>query len=227
PAARHVKLYNSGSFFDRGAIPREDYGAIAGRMGCFERVIVESHPALVHEDCYAFASLLAGQLEVAMGLETAHPAVLAKLNKKMTLAQYASAAERLARRGIDLRSFILVQPPFLRREEALHWACRSIDFALECGATAVTLLPTRGGNGAMEELAQAGEFVAPSLRILEDALDYGVSLGRERIFADLWEMHRVAHCATCAESRRLRLARMNLEQVLLPRVGCEVCEARA
>src|SRR5277367_4890983 len=44
--ARQIKLYNSGSFFDRRAIPPEDFPAIADRVKSFERLIVESHPAL-------------------------------------------------------------------------------------------------------------------------------------------------------------------------------------
>ena len=32
PAARHIKLYNSGNFFDHQAIPPEDYAAIAERV---------------------------------------------------------------------------------------------------------------------------------------------------------------------------------------------------
>src|SRR5437870_4659618 len=47
PAARQLKLYNSGSFFDQGAIPSSDYAAIADRARRFDRVIVECHPALV------------------------------------------------------------------------------------------------------------------------------------------------------------------------------------
>src|SRR5262245_996249 len=76
PPARQIKLYNSGSFFDHQAIPPGDYEAIAERLHSFERVIVESHPALVNEDCAKFRGLLNGRLEVAMGLETAHPVVL-------------------------------------------------------------------------------------------------------------------------------------------------------
>src|SRR5204862_5478393 len=41
--ARHIKLYNSGSFFDPKAIPPEDFPAIAGSVHSFARVIVESH----------------------------------------------------------------------------------------------------------------------------------------------------------------------------------------
>ena len=74
--AREVKLYNSGSFFDRRAIPPEDYDAIADRVRAFERVIVECHPALVGDDCFRFGERLTGRLEVAMGLETVHPQIL-------------------------------------------------------------------------------------------------------------------------------------------------------
>jgi radical SAM enzyme (TIGR01210 family) len=91
PASRVIKLYNSGSFFDPHAIPVADYSAIARRLDQFERVIVESHPALIGENCFRFRDLISGQLEVAMGLETVHPEVLARLNKGMTLKQFSRA----------------------------------------------------------------------------------------------------------------------------------------
>ncbi len=68
-----------------------------------------------------------------MGLETAHPEVLAKLNKRMTLDQFSSAAKFLRRNEMDVRVFILVQPPYMPAAEALHWAERSLDFAMEHG----------------------------------------------------------------------------------------------
>ena len=86
-AARQIKLYNSGSFFDPRAIPPGDYEAIARRLNAFERVIVECHPALVGDACLRFRDLIHGQLEVAMGLETAHPEILERLNKRMTLTK--------------------------------------------------------------------------------------------------------------------------------------------
>src|SRR2546423_15263443 len=39
-SARQLKLYNSGSFFDRAAIPTEQHAPIAERIQSFERVIV-------------------------------------------------------------------------------------------------------------------------------------------------------------------------------------------
>jgi hypothetical protein len=94
--------------------------------------------------------LLSGSLEVALGLETAHPEVLEKLNKKFDLAQFARAAEFLAAERIALRVFLLVNPPFLDERAGLEWAVKSAEFAFACGAGAVALLPTRTGNGAME-----------------------------------------------------------------------------
>ncbi len=224
PAARHLKLYNSGSFFDRQAIPVADYPAIAARANGFENVIVESHPALVGELTLRFRDLLRGRLEVAMGLETVHPNILPRLNKRMTLPQFAAASEFLRAHGMDLRVFVLVKPPFLEEDEAGHWAARSVDFAFDCGATAVTLIPTRAGNGAMDTLERAGEFAPPRLKTLEDALVYGLSLQRGRVFADVWDVKPNGDCGECFSARVVRLRSMNLSQCVLPRVHCEVCE---
>jgi radical SAM enzyme (TIGR01210 family) len=221
--ARSVKLYNSGSFFDPRAIPPEDYEAIAACVRGFERVIVECHPAFVGERCVAFRKLLRGRLEVAMGLETTHPATLEKLNKRMTLEQFQAAAGFLRSHAINLRVFILVAPPFMKAEDSLYWATRSLDFAFNCEATAATLIPTRGGNGAMEALADAGMFAPPGLKTLEAAAAYGLGLRRGRVFADLWDVKRRSECPRCFDARVERLRAMNLRQTLMPPVHCGTC----
>jgi hypothetical protein len=222
-AARQIKLYNSGSFFDPKAIPVADHAAIAERVAGFERVIVECHPALIGETCVSFSDRIAGRLEVAMGLETAHPEILLRLNKRMSLEQFKCAAQVLQNNGIDLRVFILVKPPFMEEEEAFEWAARSLEFAFDCGAMAATLIPTRGGNGAMEELAGAGLFSPPRLATLEAAMAHGIAMRRGRVFADLWDVSRTASCKSCAQLRIARLHAMNLEQCVLPPVQCERC----
>ena len=58
PDVRHLKLYNSGNFFDIQAIPPEDYQDIASLLHGFETVIVESHPKLVTEKCLSFRDML-------------------------------------------------------------------------------------------------------------------------------------------------------------------------
>lgn len=221
---RHLKLYNAGSFFDPRAIPPAEHPEIAGLCAPFERVIVECHPAFVNESCLRFRDLLGeARLEVALGLETAHPGVLERLNKRMALPQFRRAAEFLRAEAISVRVFILVRPPWLSEAEGLEWAKRSLDFAFECGAEVCALIPTRAGNGAMEALAAAGEWEPPSLASLEAALDYGLRLGAGRVLADLWDIERFARCPACAPGRIPRLQRLNLTQQPEPPVRCGAC----
>jgi len=228
PKSRHIKLYNSGSFFDRKAIPREDYPAIANRVRAFERTIVECHPSLIGEACLKFRDLLPNQLEVAMGLETVHPDILDRLNKRMTLDQFSAAAEFLRNNGIDIRVFILVQPPFMRPAEALYWAQRSLDYAFACGVTAATLIPTRSGNGATDTLIAQGEFVPPRLEVMEKAAEYGLGVNKGRVFIDLWDVPASPdECSACHGQRMARLREINLTQQVLPPVMCARCEGRS
>jgi radical SAM enzyme (TIGR01210 family) len=225
PAVSRVKLYNAGSFFDPNAVPPEDHAAIAARLEGFVRVVVESHPALIGDACFRFADRVGGSLEVAMGLETAHAPTLARLNKGMTRDSFRRAAERLGRRGIALRVFVLVGLPFQPREVSLEWCRRSVGFAFDCGAAAVALIPTRTGNGALDELARRGEFLAPDLPMLERAAAEALSefASRGRVFADLWDLERLRGCADCFPERRARLERLNLEQTALQPVACASC----
>ncbi len=226
-SASQIKLYNAGSFFDPKAIPPEDFPAIAERVCGFDRVIVECHPALVGESAARFHDLLTHHaphttLEVAMGLEIADDAILAKLNKRMTLAMFRRAAEFLREHRIAMRAFIIVKPPFVRSEnDALDFAKRSVDFAFDCGATAVSLIPARFGSDELKALAASGDFAPPQLATLEAALDYGVALRRGRVFADLWDLEQFADCQECFPARRERLDRINLQQHPTARVVCE------
>jgi radical SAM enzyme (TIGR01210 family) len=171
--ARQIKLYNSGSFFDPKAIPVADSCGNRGACGRIRTGDRRVSSGACRRNCINFNDRIAGRLEVAMGLETAHPEILERLNKRMSLKQFEHAAQFLRNNNIDLRVFILVKPPFMEEEEALEWAARSLEFAFDCGATAATLIPTRGGNGAMEELAGAGLFSPPKLATLEAAWRMG------------------------------------------------------
>ena len=70
PPAKHLKLYNSGSFFDQRAIPEEDYMQIASLISGFETVVVESHPKFIGGNCLKFRDMLSSELHVALGGKT-------------------------------------------------------------------------------------------------------------------------------------------------------------
>lgn len=227
PPAQHIKLYNSGNFFDAKAIPRKDYPAIAQRVRPFQTVIVENHPKLCTTECARFRDLLeAPKLEIALGLETIHPEVLPALNKQMTLDDFARAVEFLLGNGIAVRAFILLKPPFLSEGEGVEWAVRSIEYAFSLGVECCSVILTRAGNGIMDRLRREGRFAPPTLSSAEQVLEEGLRLGRSRVFVDLWEIERFAHCRACGAARRERLHRMNLSQEILPGIPCE-CEEGA
>ena len=249
PPARQIKLYNAGSFFDPAAIPPSEDDGIAELVAGFDRVIVEAHPGFLTgayaERCLRFRDRLRDfrlkaeatqpvrgrprgfrlqaevpQLEVAIGLETAHPPTLARLNKRMTIDSFRRAANFLRDHDIDLRVFVLLNPPFLCGTEAVEWACRSLDMAADCGATACSVIPTRSGNGAMDALGDA--VVRPRLPALERVVEYGVALSRLRVFADLWDVGQFFDC-DCSALRRDRLQQINRTQTLPADVPCERC----
>ena len=230
---RHLKLYNSGSFFDARAIPPVDHEEIARLAAPFHKVIVECHPHLIDERCLRFRDLLlenvpAGsepRLEIAIGLETANPEVLNKLNKGFGLPGFEKAARFLQKNEIGLRVFLLVQPPFLPVSEVRDWTLRSVNYARANTSAVISLIPTRGGNGAMEELQTQGLFTPPSLATLEECQQEALNAanGETIILADTWDLQPFATCEDCREERVARIGRINLSQSWCPAVACSQC----
>ncbi|MEX0725761.1 MAG: radical SAM protein [Planctomycetaceae bacterium] len=226
PPASHIKLYNSGNFFDRAAIPADDYDEIIASIAEFETVIVENHPKLCGPACIEFRNRLGGaEFEIAMGLETIHEPTLARLNKQMTADDFRRATEFLRSAGIFVRAFVLLRPPGMTEEAGIEWALKSVEFAFDAGADVVSVIPTRGGNGIMEVLAQTGEFQPPGLCALETVHETALIWNRGRVFADVWDIERFAECADCVSRRKERLHLMNATQRIQPRVECETCDA--
>ena len=218
--ARHLKLYNSGSFFDERAIHSADYEKIADLVSGFDTVIVESHPRLVNEKCLRLRDMLKPELQVAMGLETVHPEILRKLNKRMTLEDFENTVKFLSGHDIRSRSFILLKLPFMSESEGIYWAERSLDFAFRAGVECCTIIPVRPGNGAMDELLEKGDFTPPHIQSLEAVLEYGIGLRAGRVFADTWDLEQFSACNECLERRRDRLIYMNLHQKTAAPVTC-------
>lgn len=220
PKVKHIKLYNSGSFFDEKAIPLADYEQIAALLENFETVIVESHPKLITEKILHFRDMLQPELQIAVGLETVQPQVLQKLNKQMTLSDFSRAIQFLTKNKLSSRAFILLRPPFLTEEEGVYWAKKSIDFAFETGVECCTVIPVRAGNGAMDILMKNGDFSIPNIYSLEEVLEYGIGLKAGRVFADVWDLQLFSTCEKCLNQRVNRLTLMNLSQQISDRVVC-------
>ena len=221
PAVKHIKLYNSGSFFDPRAIPPGEYQRIAALLEGFQTVIVESHPAFIGDRCIEFRDAIKADLQVAIGLECVNISILEKLNKRMTLDDFTGSVGFLLDNDIFTRAFILLRPPFLTEHDGIFWAERSIDFAFDAGVECCVIIPVRGGNGAMEQLAAKGLFSPPDIRSLEKVLEYGIEKQAGRVFADTWDLKQFSLCDLCHTARADRISEMNLTQRIPPEIICK------
>ncbi|HEX9085109.1 MAG TPA: hypothetical protein VF836_10245 [Gemmatimonadaceae bacterium] len=221
-----LKLYNASNFFDQRAVPSEDVLGIATLAAPFAAITVESHANTIGAKTLEFARQIPGRLEVAVGLETIHPVAAAQLNKRLDLARFDSAVRLLLDNGIDLRVFVLLGAPFVQAEDAVEWTARSVEYAVERGASVVSIIPVRGGNGELERLQALGQFTPPTLSQLEESLDLSLQFTKAVVTADLWDVDRLPGCDQCRAKRVERLRRMNVSGCAESRISCDACGAQ-
>ena len=244
PVPDRLKLYNASNFFDLRAVPRLDVVGMATLAAPFAAVTVESHANTIGPKALEFARRIPGRLEVAMGLETIHPVAAAQLNKRLDLSRFDWAARFLSENSVELRVFVLLGAPHVPSEESVEWTLRTVEYAVERGASVVSIIPVRGGNGEMERLQALGQFVPPILLQLEDALErccvrelqtataiyHRGTEGTENcgcvVTADLWDVEGLPACEHCKSARIERLRRMNVTGRGEPRIACSTCEEK-
>ncbi len=144
------------------------------------------------------------------------------LIKSLLRDDFEEAAAFLKRNGIQMRAFVLLNPPFLTgHSENIEWALKTIEFAFECGVGSCSVIPTRSGNGIMQVLEEKGEYIPPTLDALEQVFERSLALQKGRIFVDTWDIEFLSKCDQCFEARKDRLEQMNLLQQFLPYIKCD------
>jgi len=235
PVPDRLKIYNASNFFDRRAVPPEDWAEIARIAAPFSAVTVESHASTIGPDVFEFSRLmdarplasrlspLASRLEVAVGLETIHPFAASQINKRLDIDRFDRAASFLIENGIELRVFVLIGVPFVPVEESVEWTVRAVNHAVGQGASIVSVIPVRGGNGELERLQALGHFTPPTLTQLEQVMEECCAIRASVVTVDLWDVDRIGACADCKPARVDRLSRFNLTGLAQDRVGCATC----
>lgn len=190
-----IKLYNSGNFFDRKAIPPEDYPEICARIARYERVILENHPKLCDDRVLTFTKHLppTTRVELALGVETIHPQWLEGLNKSMTLDDVELAVQWAHMHEFDVRAFLLLHAPAISKrngdvvdaslDQRRVWTLKSVEWVQDKGFTAATLIPLR------PDLLPEGTGDAPTREEIEwTAIEAKKIADRMRLFVDCWDM---------------------------------------
>lgn len=225
PVPDRLKIYNASNFFDQRAVPSADLVGIARLATSFEAVTVESHANTIGASTLAFARQISGRLEVAIGLETIHPVAAEHLNKRLDFARFDRATRILSENGVDLRVFVLLGAPYVPVDETVAWTLRTVECAVQRGASVVSIIPVRGGNGELERLQRQGHFTPPTLFQLEESLDLSLQFTSSVVTADLWDVEQLPTCEYCRAERVERLRRVNLSGRAESRVSCGVCGA--
>lgn len=147
-----LKVYTSGSFLDECEVPdgpRHHIVAYCAQRGI--RLLFESRPEFVTEEKIRDVLGTNGDIEVALGLESANDLVLThSINKGLLREDYDRAATVLNRNGVPVRTYVLLKPPFLTEAEAIADSIATINYASKVSDT-VSLNPVNVQKGTLVE----------------------------------------------------------------------------
>lgn len=117
---KRVKIFCSGSFFDNDQFPSviREYIAKKCKEKNVKELVVESRPEFIEEEKIK-PILKHVKLIVAIGLETADNKVLEKYQKGFYVEDYIKACELLKKFGCKVRTYIMVNLPFVKNQEEL------------------------------------------------------------------------------------------------------------
>jgi archaeosine synthase beta-subunit len=224
-----VKIYTSGSFLDECEISKdvaEHILKVSAERGM--RVLFESRPEFVTQESLQRVSSTNDRLEIALGLESSNDRVLQySINKGFTRADYERAAQTITGAGIDIRTYVLLKPPYLTEAESIADSEETIRFAAGFSKT-ISLNPVNVQKGThVERLWRNWAYRPPWLWSVLEVLKSSCSLGKRVVCEPTGGgKERGAHnCGNCDEVVLASIKAFSLTQDP-GRLGYPDCECR-
>jgi len=172
----YVKIYTSGSFLDdREVDPASREAIVRGFSGRARRLLFETLPEFATAEALKpLRTAFDGQLEVALGLESTDPVVLARfVHKNAPPSAYLDAADRVRARGARAKAYLLLKPPYLTESEAIDDVVRSVgEAAGRFDALSINPVHIQGGT-VVEWQYRRGRYRPPWLWSVVEALRLG------------------------------------------------------
>lgn len=177
-----IKIYTSGSFLDEKEVPLDARQRILDSFSSCKRVLFESRPEFVTE--YSLSSLPQGKVEIALGLESANDLVLQRsINKGFHVSDYQRAASLIGERGIKVRTYLLLKPPYLTEGQALRDTLASVEFSSRF-SDSISVNPVNVQRDTLvESLFRRGDYRPPWLWSLIEVLKEGKLSTDVRVFS--------------------------------------------
>lgn len=126
-----IKIFTSGSFLDDIEISkklRKDILNILYKK-C-EKVSVESRPEFITDKKLSEIKEISGSkiFEIGIGLETVDDYIREHfINKGFTFKDYKKAANVVKKHGFNLKTYVLIKPPFLTEKQSIDDAVKTVD----------------------------------------------------------------------------------------------------
>ena len=230
----YVKVYTSGSFLDDREVDAESRLALVRAFsGRARRLLLETLPEFATtERLHPLADAFAGELEVALGLESTDPTVLGRyVHKSASPAEYLRAGDRVRALGLRAKAYLLLKPPYLTETEAVRDVVRSVGEAA-AHFDALSVNPVHIQNGTVVEwLYRRGRYRPPWLWSVVSALRDGAERkGATRLvsFPTAGGLPRGPHnCGACDARVLAAIEEASLSQEFGPLADLDcACRAR-
>lgn len=128
---KFVKIFTSGSFLDDKEIkPRVRKNILNKLSETADKISVESRPEYITDEKLSEIDdiLESKNFEIGVGLETANDFVREYcLNKGFMFERYEKAAKVLKKHKVELKTYVLVKPPFLTEKESINDTINTVD----------------------------------------------------------------------------------------------------
>lgn len=139
-----LNLYNNGSFLNDNEMPPQARRKILKLIGGepnIKMLVLETRPEFVTEEKVSEIKCILPDkhVDLAVGLEMKDDFLRTVcINKGFSLKQYKRAAEIITR-YLNLRTYVLLKPPFLSEREAVENAIETVRYAFAGGSRLVSL----------------------------------------------------------------------------------------
>lgn len=228
----YIKIYTSGSFLDdREVDPESRRKIISAFSGRAQQFLFETLPEFVEPSrVEPLRDAFAGQLEIAVGLESTQPEVLGRfISKVSTPDAYLEAATRIREMKVRAKAYLLLKPPYLTEGESIDDVITSITHAAP-RFDSISVNPVHIQNGTVvERLYRARQYRPPWLWSLAEVLSEGSRrAGSTRLvsFPTAGGLPRGPHnCGRCDSGVLSAIQEASLDQAFAPLASLD-CSCR-
>lgn len=164
---RFVKIFTSGSFLDEKEIKPKVRDKILNRLSeKIDKLSIESRPEYITDERLTQIKEIfqPKKLEISIGLETSNDFIREHaINKGFTFSDYNKAVKILKKYKFNLKTYVLVKPPFLTEKEAIE-DCKNTITKIRNLSDTISLNPTNvQRNTVVEYLWKRNQFRPPWL----------------------------------------------------------------